>query len=361
MSELAIRALRKTYGDTVALDDVSIVLAEGEFVSLLGPSGCGKTTTLRSVAGFVQPDSGEVLLGGAPLLGRPPHRRDIGVVFQSYALFPHMTVAGNVGFGLKMRDVSRTQMADQVGRALDLVGLGLLAARYPSELSGGQQQRVALARALVFEPRVLLLDEPLSNLDARLRGEMRDEIKVVTERLGMTTLFVTHDQAEALAMSDRVAVMRDGRILEAAAPEELTENPRTAFTAEFLGGRTVLPGRVEDGAGGPVFRVKDGPGLPLAAGIAQTLPTHAILRATRLGLAEGANGQGTGHRGTTAIAVEVERAVFLGDVRQVDVLAGTTLIRVHLSAETLSPTVGSRLYLVIPDTAIRFIRDIRAA
>lgn len=350
MSELAIRALRKTYGDTVALDDVSIVLAEGEFVSLLGPSGCGKTTTLRSVAGFVHPDSGEVLLGGTPLLGRPPYRRNIGVVFQSYALFPHMTVAGNVGFGLKMRDVPRTQMGEQVGRALELVNLNHLASRYPSELSGGQQQRVALARALVFEPRVLLLDEPLSNLDAQLRGEMRDEIKTVTDRLGITTLFVTHDQAEALAMSDRVAVMRDGRILEAAAPEELTENPRTAFTAQFLGGRTVLAGKVESADGGPVFRLEDGPALSLSPDVAASKPTHAVLRAGRLDLAATGN-----------LPVEVERAVFLGDVRQVDVRAGTARIRVHLPAERASPQAGSKLHLTIPDGALKFIRDTRAA
>lgn len=348
MSELAIRSLRKTYGETVALDDVSIVLAEGEFVSLLGPSGCGKTTTLRSVAGFVEPDSGEVSVGGTPLLSSPPYRRNIGVVFQSYALFPHMTVAANVGFGLKMRNVSRTEMTDRVTRALDLVGLSRLSDRYPTELSGGQQQRVALARALVIEPRVLLLDEPLSNLDARLRAEMRDEIKTVTDRIGITTLFVTHDQAEALAMSDRVAVMRDGRILEAAHPEELTERPRTAFTAQFLGGRTVLTGAVESAEGGPVFRLTGGPGLSLSPEVAATKPTHAVLRAGRLDLTE-----------SGGLPVEVERAVFLGDSRQIEVRAGVARIRVHLPAERPSPPVGTKLHLTIPDGAIRFIHDTR--
>jgi putative spermidine/putrescine transport system substrate-binding protein len=350
MSDLVIRGLRKAYGDAVALDDVSIRLAEGEFVSLLGPSGCGKTTTLRSVAGFVAPDAGEIELGGAPLIGLPPHRRDIGVVFQSYALFPHMSVAGNVGFGLRMRDLPRAEVAARVSHALDLVGLGALSERYPSELSGGQQQRVALARALVIEPRVLLLDEPLSNLDARLRGEMRDEIKAVTDRTGVTTLFVTHDQAEALAMSDRVAVMREGRILEAAPPEELVERPRTPFAAQFLGGRTVLPGRAVVEGGAALFRLDAGPGLPLSPEAAGGVPTHAVLRAARLGLAD-APGPGTG------LPVTVERAVFLGDIRQVEVRAGAALIRVHLLTEAPAPRPGDALYLSVPDAALGFVRD----
>ncbi|GGK47624.1 ABC transporter ATP-binding protein [Salinarimonas ramus] len=347
MTDLAIRSLRKTYGRTVALDDVSITLAKGEFVSLLGPSGCGKTTTLRSVAGFVEPDTGEIVLGGKSLVGLPPYERDIGVVFQSYALFPHMTVAANVGFGLKMRDVSRAETAARVAAALDLVSLARLSERYPSELSGGQQQRVALARALVIEPEVLLLDEPLSNLDATLRSEMRDEIKALTDRIGMTTLFVTHDQAEALAMSDRVAVMRDGRILEVASPERLTELPGTAFTARFLGGRSVLPGRVESDDGGWIFRLEGGPGLLLPPGIAETSPTHVVLRANRLGLSE--DGEG--------LPVRVERAVFLGETRQVDVRAGTAEVRVHLPSERAAPPVGANLRLTIPDGALRFIHD----
>lgn len=355
MTELAIRSLRKTYGPTVALDDVSIVLAEGEFVSLLGPSGCGKTTTLRAVAGFVEPDSGEILLDGAPIVGTPPHRRNIGVVFQSYALFPHMTVQANVGFGLKMRDVRRTQMVDRVARTLDLVDLGHLGERYPTELSGGQQQRVALARALVIEPRVLLLDEPLSNLDARLRGEMRDEIKAVTDRVGMTTLFVTHDQSEALAMSDRVAVMRDGRILEAAPPEELAERPKTAFTAQFLGGRTVLPGVVNRRPDGPVFQLAEGLSLPLTPELAESRPTHAVLRAGRLTFEE----RGVSGSGSARLPVAVERTVFTGEARQIEVAAGTARIRVHLPAETPAPAVGAALHLSIPDGAIRYIHDAR--
>ena len=348
MTELSAVNLRKTYGDAVALERVSITLAEGEFVSLLGPSGCGKTTTLRAVAGFVEPDAGDILIGGRSVTGQPPHKRNIGVVFQSYALFPHMTVAGNVGFGLKMRNLTRSEADPKVDKALDLVGLGHLSGRYPAELSGGQQQRVALARALVIEPQVLLLDEPLSNLDARLRGEMRDEIKSVTDRIGMTTLFVTHDQAEALAMSDRVAVMKDGNIVEVGSPEALSDAPTTAFAAEFLGARTVLKGTPEGG----VFRLPDGTALPLADGAAE--PTHAVLRASRLRLADGPP------QGTPALPVEVARAVFVGDTRQVTVRAGASHILVHLPAETPAPEAGARAHLLLPDGALRFIRDVAA-
>jgi ABC-type Fe3+/spermidine/putrescine transport system ATPase subunit len=347
MTELVIRDLRKSYGAAVALDGVSLTLAEGEFVSLLGPSGCGKTTTLRCVAGFVDPDAGDIRLGGRSVLDLPPHRRGIGVVFQSYALFPHMDVAGNVGFGLRMRNLGRAETEAKVRAALDLVDLGRFAGRYPAELSGGQQQRVALARALVIEPAVLLLDEPLSNLDARLRGTMRDEIKAVTDRLGVTTLFVTHDQAEALAMSDRVVVMKDGRIVEVAAPEDLSERPGAAFTAEFLGGRTVLPGAVEDGA----FRIAGGPALPIVPAEAARRPTHAVLRASRLRLGTAAP------EGLPGLPVAVERAVFTGEARQITVRAGGVAIRVQTPAETPAPPVGASLTLAIPPDALRFLSD----
>jgi putative spermidine/putrescine transport system ATP-binding protein len=353
MTGLAIDSLRKSYGSAVALDGVSITLAPGEFVALLGPSGCGKTTTLRSVAGFVEPDSGTISLDGAPLTGLAPHRRNIGVVFQSYALFPHMTAAGNVGFGLKMRNVAKADMARRVEAALALVGLSRFADRYPSELSGGQQQRVALARALVIEPAVLLLDEPLSNLDAGLRAEMRDEIARLTDRLAVTTLFVTHDQAEALAMSDRVAVMDHGRIVEAAPPEQLAEAPAHAFTARFLGGRTVLEGRAEPGEGGPVFAIAGGPALPIADADAARRPTHLVLRAARLTL--GAS------PGAAALPVTVEEAVFLGDTRQITVRAGEARITVHAPAEAPAPRPGAALTLAIPPEAMRLIADPPAA
>ena len=351
MTGLAIEGLRKRYGAAVALDGVSIRLEPGEFVALLGPSGCGKTTTLRSVAGFVEPDSGTISLDGQPLTGLPPYRRNIGVVFQSYALFPHMTAAGNVAFGLRMRDVSKAEMARRVDAALALVGLSRFADRYPAELSGGQQQRVALARALVIEPAVLLLDEPLSNLDAGLRAEMRDEIARLTDRLAVTTLFVTHDQAEALAMADRVAVMDHGRIVEVAAPEVLAETPQAAFTARFLGGRTVLAGALHPGPDGPIFLLDDGTTLPVPPAEAVGAPTHAVLRAARLALGSPDAG----------VPVRVVDSVFLGDARQITVQAGAARITVLSPAEAPAPQPGAEAGLIVPPQALRLIHDPAAA
>jgi putative spermidine/putrescine transport system ATP-binding protein len=244
---LSVRRLKKSFGAVVAVRDVSLDAAPGEFLSLLGPSGCGKSTVLRIVAGLLPPDAGQVVLAGEDITGVAVHRRNLGLVFQSYALFPHMTVADNVAFGLRRRGLAETEWRPRVERMLDLVRLGSLGARYPRELSGGQQQRVALARALVPEPRVLLLDEPLSNLDALLRDEMRVELKRLQERLGTTMIFVTHDQAEALILSDRVAVMQGGRVEQIGRPEEVYRRPATPFVARFLGRANFLCGTV----GGP--------------------------------------------------------------------------------------------------------------
>jgi ABC-type Fe3+/spermidine/putrescine transport system ATPase subunit len=241
---LTLRQLRKTFGPVVAVDGVSLEAAPGEFLALLGPSGCGKSTVLRMVAGLVDPDGGQVLLAGEDITRVPVHRRNVGLVFQSYALFPHMTVFENVAFGLRRRGLPRAELRPRVERMLELVRLGPLGARYPRELSGGQQQRVALARALVTEPRVLLLDEPLSNLDALLRDEMRVELKRLQERLGASMVFVTHDQAEALTLSDRVVVMDRGRIEQVGRPEEVYRRPATPFVARFLGRANFLPGTV---------------------------------------------------------------------------------------------------------------------
>ena len=241
---LSLRGLRKSFGAVVAVDAVSLDAAPGEFLSLLGPSGCGKTTVLRMVAGLIEPDAGEIRLAGEDVTGVAVHRRNVGLVFQSYALFPHMTVFENVAFGLRRRKVPGAELGPRVERALELVRLGPLGARYPRELSGGQQQRVALARALVTEPRVLLLDEPLSNLDALLRDEMRVELKRLQERLGTTMIFVTHDQAEALILSDRVVVMEAGAVVQSGRPEEVYRRPATPFVARFLGRANFLPGVV---------------------------------------------------------------------------------------------------------------------
>ncbi len=228
-----------------AVAGISLELPKGALLALLGPSGCGKTTTLRMIAGLEKPDEGRVLVAGRDVTALPPHRRNMGVVFQSYALFPHMSAAGNVAFGLEMRGVARAERAERVRQALALVGLEELAARRPRQLSGGQQQRVALARALAIQPDLLLLDEPLSALDAKLREGVRDEIRALQQRVGATTVFVTHDQTEALAMADLVAVMNQGRVEQLASPEEVFERPATRFVATFVGRAARLSGQVE--------------------------------------------------------------------------------------------------------------------
>jgi ABC-type Fe3+/spermidine/putrescine transport system ATPase subunit len=235
VSELRLARLEKRYGATAAVAGIDLEVREGEFMTLLGPSGCGKTTTLGLIAGFFSPTAGEIYLAGKPVAGLPPFKRDIGVVFQDYALFPHMTAGENVAFGLRMRNVAPAGIEQRVRAALELVQLTGLAERRPLELSGGQRQRVALARALVIQPAVLLLDEPLSNLDLKLREEMRVEIAGLQRRLGITTVFVTHDQGEALVMSDRIAVMNAGRLEQVGRPAEIYERPASRFVAEFIG------------------------------------------------------------------------------------------------------------------------------
>ncbi len=253
---LAVRHLAKHYGATRAVDDVSLSIARGSFVTLLGPSGSGKTTVLMAIAGFVQPTAGEILVDDTPITGLPPERRNFGMVFQGYALFPHMTVAENVHFPLRVRNVPRAEAAARVAQALDLVQLGQLKDRRPSQLSGGQQQRVALARALVFKPALLLLDEPLSALDKKLRAELQEELKALHRRVGLTFIYVTHDQEEALSLSDRIAILRDGRLVQDGEPKELYERPASRFVADFLGKSNFLKGLVEGPVGdGFAYRV----------------------------------------------------------------------------------------------------------
>ncbi len=236
MPHLEIHNLTVSYEkDQPTLEQFSLNVEQGELVSLLGPSGCGKTTTLRSVAGFIRPDAGQILINGQDYTRLPPHQRDIGLVFQSYALFPHLTVFHNVAFGLRMRRIPKEEVHNRVANALRMVGLEAFADRRPAQLSGGQQQRVALARATVIEPQVLLLDEPLSNLDARLRVDMRQEIRRTQQQLGITTLYVTHDQVEAMSISDRVVVMNQGDIEQIGRPESIFAAPETAFVADFMG------------------------------------------------------------------------------------------------------------------------------
>ncbi|TPG53755.1 ABC transporter ATP-binding protein [Roseomonas nepalensis] len=244
---LVLDGVAKRYGPITAVQGVSIEVARGEFLGLLGPSGCGKTTTLQMIAGFETPSEGRIVLDGQDLADTPPARRGIGLVFQSYALFPHMTAAENVAFGLEMRRVPRAERARRVAEALDLVHLSHLADRFPRNMSGGQQQRVALARALVIEPQLLLLDEPLSNLDAKLREEMQVELRELQRRVGVTTILVTHDQQEAMALCDRVAVMQAGRVMQVDEPWRAYEVPADGFVADFLGRSNRLPARAANG------------------------------------------------------------------------------------------------------------------
>ncbi|RBI75829.1 ABC transporter ATP-binding protein [Roseovarius sp. TE539] len=240
MSAVTLNNIAKRFGTFTAVHKSSLEIAEGAFVTLLGPSGCGKTTNLRMIAGLLDPTEGEILIGGKRVNDVPIHKRNLGLVFQNYALFPHKTVAENVAFGLKYRDVPAGEIPKRVQDALDLVQLPNVGERYPKELSGGQQQRIALARAIVIEPDVLLLDEPLSALDANLREDMRVELKRIQERIGVTTVFVTHDQSEALAMSDQIVVMSEGRVEQVGEPEEVYNTPASEFVANFLGASNII-------------------------------------------------------------------------------------------------------------------------
>ncbi len=242
MSYLSFQGLTKRYGNALALDDLSLGIERGECLVLLGPSGCGKTTILNLVAGFLAPDSGRIMLDGMDITAQPPHQRDMGMVFQDYALFPHMTLRDNVAFGLRMRGVPRPERHARSEAALDAVGLAGFDGRWPGQLSGGQRQRVALARALVIRPRLLLFDEPLSNLDALLRDQLRTDIRCVLDSAGITAIFVTHDQSEALALADRVALLRGGRLEQFGTPGDLYDRPSTAFAASFIGGCNLIPG-----------------------------------------------------------------------------------------------------------------------
>jgi putative spermidine/putrescine transport system ATP-binding protein len=262
MAFLALDTLTKHFGSHVAVDRLTLEVEKGEFVSLLGPSGCGKTTTLQMIAGFVEPTSGAIRLEGRDLLAVRPAKRGLGIVFQSYALFPHMTVAENVSFGLEMQGIGGAERTKRVGETLELVGLAQFVGRFPRQLSGGQQQRVALARALVIRPQILLLDEPLSNLDAKLREEMQIELRQIQRTVGTTTILVTHDQGEAMALSDRIVVMNHGRAEQIGPPHEAYERPATPFVAGFLGktnlvqGTTVRPERITFAAAGLAGTVK---------------------------------------------------------------------------------------------------------
>ena len=297
----------------VAVDGIDLDIASGEFFSLLGPSGCGKTTTLRLIAGFEQPTSGRILLDGADVSGVPPHRRNVNTVFQSYALFPFLSVFDNVAFGLKHRDVSKAELNRRVGEALELVKMTGFAKRRPGMLSGGQQQRVALARALVLNPAVLLLDEPLGALDAKLRRSLKVELKALQEEVGITFLYVTHDQEEALTMSDRMAVMNAGRIAQIGAPRDVYTEPADTYVADFLGVSNLMEVDVVERGPGSACRMKLGDSTLVAerGEVDGTGPAHAVIRPERVRL------EPHGSDGPNRVPAMVERLVFLGAATQV--------------------------------------------
>ncbi|HCF94397.1 MAG TPA: spermidine/putrescine ABC transporter ATP-binding protein [Verrucomicrobia bacterium] len=314
--EVRFDRVTKRFGSVVAVDDVSFAVSTGELFFLVGPSGCGKTTILRTVAGFYQPDAGAVWFGDRKMDGVPAHKRNAGMVFQNYALWPHMTVGQNVAYGLRVRGLSREEVRRRVDQALDVVRMPGYADRLPNQLSGGQQQRVALARALVIEPDVLLFDEPLSNLDAKLRLEMREEIQSLHQRLGITTIYVTHDQKEALSLADRMAVMRGGRVEQVGSPREVYRRPANAFIADFIGEANLVEARVEALDGGGMVRVRTVMGnfeIP-SAEVLETTPGARILIGMRPESFQ-LDGNREGFRGIVFEA-GVEGVLYLGSVEQ---------------------------------------------
>jgi putative spermidine/putrescine transport system ATP-binding protein len=324
MSSILIQDLVKRHGALVAVDRVCLEIGQGEFIAFLGPSGCGKTTTLRMIAGLTEASAGSIHFGARDVTHLPPYLRDAGLVFQGYALFPHMNVAENVAFGLQMRKVAREEVRRRVDEALSLVKLAHLAGRLPKELSGGQQQRVALARAIVYKPEVLLLDEPLSALDAKLRNEVRTELRRLQSALGLTTIFVTHDQDEALSVADRIVVMSAGRVEQVGTPREIYQRPATRFVAEFIGLINLFPGGL-DGPGR--FRCESGECF--STGNTQAPPNASVLaiRPEHVSLLRGEPAPG----GACALAATVEDVIYRGALTECVVrTASGTKLAAHL-------------------------------
>ena len=353
MASVELKNLTKRYGSTAVVNDISQHIAHGSLVCLLGPSGCGKTTTLRLIAGFVEPTAGEIHVGDKLLSSAartlPPERRNMSMIFQSYALWPHMTVADNVAYGLKLRKLDRAVIAQKVGAMLATTKLEALAERYPGELSGGQQQRVALARALIVEPETLLLDEPLSNLDANLREEMRFEVRRLHDEYRYTTIYVTHDQSEAMTAADVIVVMNAGRIEQTGSPEEVYERPRSEFVARFIGASNVLRGRNRSDS-----RI-DFAGTPLRLN-AEKLPAHGetavSIRPHEVAIAANRPAQDE-----NVVPATVVRQVFLGSSRDylVEVGGGTQLRVITTAGENLAQ--GSAVWLHLPPQRCRALID----
>ena len=349
MIGIQARDITKNFGSSVAVDHITFDAKPGEFLTLLGPSGCGKSTTLRLIAGLEELDAGEISAGDRVLASAkakifvPPEKRGMGMVFQSYAVWPHMTVFDNVSYGLKLRNFSRTDIKEKVTRALDLVGLQDLEHRPGTLLSGGQQQRVALARALVFEPGILLLDEPLSNLDAKLRGQMRIELKALQQRIGVTTIYVTHDQEEALALSDRIAVMNAGKIEQLAAPSEVYARPQTKFVLDFVGKVNYIAGKVRDVAGDRcVIGVANANGVTISCRVKDGIKTGdsvtASIRPQDITVHHDAS-----NKEPNVLRCHVKTAAYYGDRMEYELIIGS---------QTLGVSSPLSLRLVPGDTAI---------
>jgi len=345
---IELSGLTKRFAE-IAVDNIDLTVASGEFFSLLGPSGCGKTTTLRLIAGFEQPTSGRILLDGVDVSGVPPHRRNVNTVFQSYALFPFLDVFGNVAFGLRGRGVTKADLRRRVSEALDLVKMTSYATRRPGQLSGGQQQRVALARALVLHPAVLLLDEPLGALDAKLRRSLKVELKALQERVGITFLYVTHDQEEALTMSDRLAVMNAGRIVQIGTPRQVYEEPADTYVADFLGAANLM--EVEVVSAGTV-RLGDWTLASQRCDTAAAGRAHAVIRPERVRI------EAHGSPGENRVPAMVERVVFLGAATQVMLrLAPGIPLQALMQNDGEGPDLapGAPVYCHLPPDALRVL------
>jgi putative spermidine/putrescine transport system ATP-binding protein len=331
MSFLELDRVGKQFGQTIAVEEFSLAVSKGEFISFLGPSGCGKTTTLQMIAGFLDPTHGAIRLEGRDLLAVHPAKRGLGIVFQSYALFPHMTVAHNVSFGLEMRRISRAEREARVRAALDMVGLAGFEDRYPRRMSGGQQQRVALARALVIRPSVLLLDEPLSNLDARLREDMQIELREIQRNLGTTTILVTHDQIEAMSLSDRIVVMSKGRIEQIGTPQDTYESPASAFVAQFLGKTNEFAANV-DRTASPAQLVAGSWSAPAPSGFSGCVTIR--VRPERISFGE------------TGLAAKIASCIFQGNqwLFQCETECGTAIV-IRQNDGQPQPTQGETVHL----------------
>ncbi len=349
MAHVELRELRRSFGNVHALQGINLTLETGEFVSLLGPSGCGKTTALRLVAGFDRPDSGSILVDERDITDKSPNRRDMGMVFQAYSLFPNMTAEQNVEYGLRVRKQPKDGRRTRVRELLELVGLADAGKRYPYQLSGGMQQRVALARALAIEPSVLLLDEPLSALDAKVRVQLREEIRRIQLELGITTIYVTHDQEEALSISDRVAVMYGGKIEQVGTPPEMYGSPATPFVAEFIGTMNRLEGRVvEEGAidySGVMLRVDAARGLPRGERVLCLIRPETV----EVVLADGPAPPG-------AFSGDVASSTFLGSTTRVRVADGDRMLTADISTAEAAPlSVGARVVATFPADSPRLL------